>query len=684
MPEPTPSPTPETPVTTPEAAAPNAAALANPSADQQQAQTTVTTDVDKISKIEKADKGINLKFIELIYNTGTNKDKNVNSFPIFNGKDRIKISIFLVNKFLYAQNKDVNFIWNEEDEKRNIIELLYEKDVEEICLEDSLDEIALRGSLILRCEGARFQGVLENYMQYDLVIGFTLSTKKDERTYLEPYIFNILNVKQLSKPSDLNKRYAISFLDILSYAAMNHSFASVRKLAQGALASAQNYETLFNTVYDYLVSFLQRFTLGSFTYNKINFLENNDVDTSELVKMTVDKIPQNATVYDALKIIAYDACTPINIEETKLKKIKEDFELFENDGIALVPMFFKDEYLLHSAAYEIAFETEKDTVKDKINEMEMAVSSKSTDIALRSLFKRNISMPFVFAFSKQKIIFESLNPDEEKKVEAENNTEIDSSLTTTEESFTCLNGQRVSPITSMTTNFIDMTINNKRWKNMIFLYESQEKGDGNFLLRFNWIFNLYNQAMLNQATNSMSISTNIIPDFYINEKIGLANGSILTEEAAEKAKKEEANQAVSQSNNTETAEDSADKEKKVQLSEKDFHEFNANTFLIRCENPTKETQYHIGKMLTSFIMLNTAYSYVVEGSLFRRPNEIVKINRHLEKKASMDPNSNAPSGLNYESKYTMVYITNVKHQFRGKSFLNLINANKIYDSLSDA
>ena len=95
-----------------------------------------------------------------------------------------------------------------------------------------------------------------------------------------------------------------------------------------------------------------------------------------------------------------------------------------------------------------------------------------------------------------------------------------------------------------------------------------------------------------------------------------------------------------------------------------------------------ETQYHLGKMLTSFIMLNTSYSYVIEGSLFRRPNEIVKINRHIGKtNANIDPNPNFPSGLKHDSKYTMVYVTNVKHQFKGTSFLNVISANKIYDQL---
>lgn len=196
----------------------------------------------------------------------------------------MKISIFLVNKFIYSESKNVVFNWTEEDEKRNIIELLYEKDVEELMLEDALDEISLRGSLVLRCEGSRFQGVLENYMQYDLIIGFTLSDDQDDRTYIEPYIFNIINVKQLSSQTDQNKKYLISFLDILSYTAMNHSFASVRKLAEGSLSNAKNYEALINTVYDYLVSFIQRFTLGSFTYDKVNFLENSDVDTAELVK----------------------------------------------------------------------------------------------------------------------------------------------------------------------------------------------------------------------------------------------------------------------------------------------------------------------------------------------------------------------------------------------------------------
>lgn len=666
-----------------------------PLQQEQNAQTKVVNESSKLDKIESAEKGLNIKFIELIYNTGVNKDKNLDSFPVFNGKDKIKISIFFVNKYLYSQNKSVVFNWTEEDEKRNIIEVLYEKDVEELMLEDALDEISLKGSFILRCEGSRFQGVLENYMQFDLVIGFTLCDEKNNCTYLEPYIFNITNIKQLSRPNDQNKKYLISFLDILSYVASNHSFASVRKLAQGSLSNAKNYETLFNTIYDYLVSFMQRFTLGSFTYDKINFIENSDIDTSELVKMTIDKIPQSANVLDALKIISYDACTAINMKKEKLEEVKKDFELFEGDATALVPLFFKEEYLLHSGIYEAVFDNEShQTLRSKLMQLENN-SSNSKNILLRSIFKRNLSMPFYFAFDKDKIIFESLNPEPPVKEKNTSNTEI-TSTADTEESFSCISGQKISPITSMTTNFIDMTINNTRWKNMIFLYESQSKGDGNFLLRFDWIFNLYNRVFLNQSVNK-NIVTSILPDFYINEKIGFANGSIITEE--EKKKREEAkakidakiapsrsespNGNVPTQNSTQSStldDDEQNKETKIALSEKDYHEYNANTYLIRSEDSTKEAQYHVGKMITSFIMLNTAYSYNIEGSLFRRPNEIVKINRHINNFASHDPNPNAPSGLKGQSKYTMVYVTNVKHFFKGKSFINVVAANKIYDT----
>lgn len=668
----------------------------------------------------------------------------------------MKISIFLVNKFIYSESKNVVFNWTEEDEKRNIIELLYEKDVEELMLEDALDEISLRGSLVLRCEGSRFQGVLENYMQYDLIIGFTLSDDQDDRTYIEPYIFNITNVKQLSSPTDQNKKYSISFLDILSYTAMNHSFASVRKLAEGSLSNAKNYEALINTVYDYLVSFIQRFTLGSFTYDKVNFLENSDVDTAELVKMTINKIPQNATVLDALKIISYDACTAINIKKERLENVKKDFELFENDGIAFVPLFFKEEYLVHSALYVAEFDKDDGSkLIDKITSIEGNTNS-SSDILIRSLFKRNLSMPFYFAFDKdKKIIFESLNPEEETDENEKKNTQnTNIEISNTEDTFDCISGQKISPITSMSTKFIDMAVNNSRWKNMIFLYESQSKGDGNFLLRFDWLFNLYNNVFLNQGIGNNTYTTNILPDFYINEKIGLANGSIKTESQKEKEENEKSNKTateaakaaqdatkkqqdnnkepteenkpndnkehtsksedekkaaagtapagtekqtenkeqgktspntesnvVNTSNSTDVGDEETDKETKTALYEKDYHEFNANAFLIRSEDSTKETQYYVGKMLTSFIMLNTSYTYSIEGSLFRRPNEIVKINRHIDETgAAHDPNPNAPSGLNGKSKFTMVYVTNVKHFFKSKSFTNIITANKIYDS----
>lgn len=640
---------------------PNTPAANTPPADAagvnpqtQESQTSVTKNPNNLAKISGVQAGLNDKFSKLLYSVSEKYSKN--TFLKFNGKENIKISIFLVNKFLYSENKDVKFDWNIESKSRNIIELLYCKDVEQLYIEDSLDEIGLRGSLLLKCEGSRFQGFLENYMQYDLIIGITL-LDNNKKILLEPYIFNVTKIEQISKTTDQNKRFIISFLDILSYIAATHNFASIRKLCDGALTSAQNYETLFNIIYDYLISFLQRFTLGAYTYNKINFLENSKVDTSQLVKMTINKIGQNATIYEALKQIQYDACTPITINSEKFKSIEHDFELIEESTSALVPLFFRDEYILHSAPYEVQF-AKNDDVKEKIASIE--ISGENNNIVKRSLFKRNFSMPFYFAFnSEKKIVFESLNP----QIDKENKKII-------ENEYSCILGPRISPITRMTTKFIDMSLNNKRWKNMIFISEDQNKGDGNYLLRFNWLYNFYNTVLLGQTGRKLEKVCNILPDFYINEVIGLSKNKIKKDTTTTQADTGSTNQTQSD-NST----------KEIELMDKDFHEYNANTFLIRSEDVSSEIQYYIGKMLASFVLLNTSYVYNVEGSLFRRPNEIVKINRHIDNISFVDPNSTAPSVINAKAKDMMVYITNVKHIFKGTTYINEICSNKVCDSI---
>lgn len=674
-------------VTTP-AASGEPAPIANPTADSAATlDSTLATDANaaptvavtnnpqKIDKIEKADMGLNEKFINVLYKKNTKIDEN--AFTIFNGKDKIKISILLVSKFLYAQDDSVELVFEEGgDKERNAIELLYPKEVEQLMLEDSLDEIGMRGSFILKCEGSRYQALLEKYHQFDLIIGFTLLNADNDKIYLEPYVCNITTIKQISDISDKNKKFLISFVDVLSYTAFNHNFASVRKLAQGALEGAQNYETLFNTVYDYLVSFLQRLTLGKMTFKKVNFLENSDVDTSGLVKMTLDRIPQNASVYDALKIISYDACTSIKVSEEMATQISEEFELFEDDQSVLVPLFFKDEYVWLSTPYAGVFAQEGDNLKNNVEEFKN-MSKNGVNMINRALFKRNMYMPFYLAFYENKCIYESLNPhmdiDEEK-------------LTEEESEYKCILNRYINPVSSLNIKFPDMLYNNKRWKNMIFLYEDQDKGDGNFLLKFDWIFNFYNYVFLNSGKNpGQTRFCNIIPDFYINEKIGLANGSI--EESKDEQPASEGDQSQDNTDNNNSGNNAASQgeeestENVVKLTDKDFHEFNSNVVCIKSDTSTVEAQYHIGKMITSFVMLNTAYNFNVEGSLFRRPNEIIKFNKKIDgdSLANTDADS-ATLTSNPLSKYTMMYITNVKHVFNGTSFTNAISANKIYDT----
>lgn len=708
-PTPTPAPTPSsTPApATPETTPPAAAGGVTTPDTAGQSTTAVTNNPEKLAKITGVEAGLNDKFSKFLYSYS--EKLNNNSFLKFNDKDNMKISIFVVNKFLYSENKDVNFDWIEESQSRNIIELLYNKDVEQITLEDNLGDIGISGSMVLRCETSRFQGFLENYMQYDLIIGITMCDETGNKVSIEPYIFNILKIKQTSKTSDQNRKFTIYFTDMLSYIAMTHSFASIRKLSGAALTTAQNYETLYNIIYDYLISFIQRFTLGTFTYKKVNFLENSDIDVSELVKMTVNKIGQNATVYDALKLIQYDACTAIAINDKRFNSVKKEFELFENNESALVPLFFKDEYIFHSAPYIAQF-GKNDNITDKLNDDSINNLESDDGIIKRSLVKRNFSMPFYFAFgSDQKLLFESLNPDVK-----ESTGEI------IDDGYRYILGHRICPITRMTTEFIDMTINNARWKNMIFLFENSEKGDGNYLLRFNWLYNFYNSVLLGQYGNTRNIFSGILPDFYINEVIGTALSKLKKDKTTPNAADKKTGEAAlkpgdggsTESPNTDAADsakptagtdaqttpsskpeastttesnggDETNKVADIDLTSNDFHEYNANTFLIMSEDETKEIQYHIGKMLASFVLLNTAYTYNIEGSLFRRPNEIVKINRRVDNIniSYVDPNSVAPSILNGKATNMMVYVTAVKHIFNGTSYINVINANKIYDSI---
>lgn len=297
------------------------------------------------------------------------------------------------------------------------------------------------------------------------------------------------------------------------------------------------------------------------------------------------------------------------------KSLTTDFEMIGN---VLMPVFFKEEFPDIQNYYYILGNEEG----EKFNEV---TSNKEGIFIPRPFTLRNFYMPFKNGFnSDKKIVFESFTTAQ--------NQEDNSKIAT-------INGSNPMPIRNIQSLTSNMDLNTKRWKNIAFI-SSSPKGGSNRLVFFNWIYQFFNRVFLKGKLNYENIRlSNVTPDFYL-----------------------------SQQNNEEM------------LNDRELAERNSNIILIKNEkaDPLNEILMEIGKSIASLVFLNNMYSFEVEGSMLRRPNEIINLytphNEELLSTASIHTDF-------MKSDNVLLYATSVSHTFNGNTFTDKIICNRIYEQI---
>lgn len=288
---------------------------------------------------------------------------------------------------------------------------------------------------------------------------------------------------------------------------------------------------------------------------------------------------------------------------------------FEMIGDILIPMFCREEYPDASSYYYSAYGEELKEL-DNMDKM-------SGYVYLHRPFSfRNFYMPFEQCFiSENKVIFESFSISNDEN-ELKQNT---------------MNGVNISPIDALEAVTANMEATSKRWKNIAFV-SSGANGGSNRLVFFNWFYEYFNQAFLASTMNNEgTIVSNVLPAFYLAE---LSNSEL--------------------------------------RDDKDLAEKNSNVILIRNEksDPLPEILMQIGKSIASLVLLNNSYSFISQGSLLRRPNEIV--NLYTPNETNEESPSPIRTDLNF-SKNIFLYVTSVIHSFRGNVFQDKLICNRIYE-----
>ena len=301
------------------------------------------------------------------------------------------------------------------------------------------------------------------------------------------------------------------------------------------------------------------------------------------------------------------------------KDLTNDFEMIGN---VLIPVFFKEEYPdLQNYYYILSNEEGEDF--DNVS------TNKEGIFIPRPFTLRNFYMPFNNGFNPDgKIVFESFTT-------AQNQNDESADIST-------INGVNPLPINNVQALTSNSNLNRKRWKNLA-LISSNPNGGSNKLVFFNWIYQFFNRVFLKGKLDNKNVRlSNVTPGFYM---------AIQGDEEM--------------------------------MNDHEIAERNSNIILLKNEkaDPLNEILMQIGKSIASLVFLNNMYSFEVEGTLFRRPNEI--INLYTPHNEEVLPSQTIRTDF-MRSDNVLLYVTSVIHTFSGNEFTDKVICNRIYEQINQS
>ena len=611
------------------------------------------------------------------------EDENIlKNSHYFQNNQRYKISIGLINKNTNDYEKDKI--------DKHVFWLDYKLMVLKLVLNDSLSNIGTTGYIDIHNTGSYADVFLHRHNSFYVVINITIVGHDNVNIKLEPYIFDISSVENLSSPTEeQNRVLRLNLIDILTSIFNNHSIATVIKMSGGSLVQKSSYKEVFEDILNYAKSHIKNNFFGKYEYRKDLYFtdgmeistdyrkaeedeeEGDNCDLTELVRASFAKIPQNATIMEAIRVLQQDCGRP-------LKTSKTFSNTSQTAGDLIIPFFFKEEYQYYVPHYSMIWkDQEKSTmenVKDAVSgiiggklseaskvssEFESATKNrrmmynpnyggKETMILYRNMTMRDIYMPFYLAFvdketssekSTEKYIFESINPSRNK----------DNSYTDEELEFNVIPGYRRNCVVHALQSFpYNAEVVKKKWKNIVFV--DTKNSTSSVLIFLRWFYNYFSTVFLNNnLANGIKYLPNVLPSFLAKSatyKVGEAKEEGETFDTLY-----------------------------------DMH--NSNIFICRTGDSRNEALREMGKNIASFILSNNRYVLKLDGDLFRRPNEIIKFTQFSSGSSIFSKlNSMITGGVNIGGDpNTLLYVTNVAHVFSEEGYYNYVEGCKFCENV---
>lgn len=268
-------------------------------------------------------------------------DQNENDVIITNA-GKYKISVFFFPKFISSNLRD----------KKHAIMMKYNETVTSIVLEDDIDSIGMKGYIQVVNKGSALDPFIGRHNNYYLVITITQyanqQSKQKPLIKLQPYIFDIDYVENISNPQAEDNVLRLGLIDIVSSVLKTHSIASVIKFHRN-ITNAKSYKQVFQKIFSYVKDYFKINTNNKYEYKKSLLYGKNvkcsgvansgydaEGDMSGLIAASFAKIEKNASIMQALQILLKDCCTA-------LKAPKDFTDEYMNIGNVLIPFFFKEE-----------------------------------------------------------------------------------------------------------------------------------------------------------------------------------------------------------------------------------------------------------------------------------------------------------------------------------------------------
>ena len=535
---------------------------------------------------------------------------------IFSDGSSRKIDCFVVDKSVMNKSGCLHYI--------------YGKDITSINITQTMSSYGINASVDITDTLGTVSSILERQSNFYFVIAILDITNEEKDSsctgYLsQPYIFEIDKVSLKSSDGKPSKVYRLKLSDIISSTLKKVGYGNLLLQYPGFINS-KHFGEIYSTIFDYASQIIYLLHNKKFYLkNNLEFIDDMNEDSNDLIKSVVLKdLDINLSCYNLLNHIYKHSAREI--------KIPSQFS-GDNPGNVLIPLFIQDEIEDLNSCYRTFFNKKvKQKILEKVSFAEGPFKVDAHCIR-RSLYGRTLIMPFELAFASEgpSYIYENINPITDKS----------GKLVSSELIYQPMNGIVFSPLEDTVDIPPPDEITGLGWKNLALISDSPE-GPGNLLIYFNWIYEFYKAAFLNEKNSFLKnqLKKNIAPvtdpHFHVMEKAGLSD---------------------------------SDKET--------FAKMNANTIVLKSNEQIKEALYHVGRALKSFIFLSSLSGFKIKGNILRHPGEIIKITNTVKDIEDESPVATVGGLDGAAAGFTLMYVTSISHIFENNKFDDLIYATKI-------